>query len=297
MDKIFAVVVNWNQKEATKKCLESLGKSELPINIIVVDNASEDGSIVYLKTFFDQFKNILFLEVKENLGFAAGANLGVKKALKEGASLVFILNNDTIFKKNFLKPLINEFENDSGVGIVSPQINYLEDKNKIWYRGGKIDFLTLKIIHNYFGKENNASLAPFKTDFASGCAMMVKKDVFGKIGFFKERYFMFFEDADFSLRAGKAGFKIKVVPASKIYHAESMSIKNSPQKVYYLVRNGLFFGRENYPFYFLPWLYFYLFIRVLNNVLKRFFKPRNEELKAVFEGLTDFIKGNFGEKG
>lgn len=296
MGKVFAVIVNWNQKEKTEKCLDSLIKTSPLISIIAVDNGSADNSYEYLKEVFQNNPNINFIKSEKNLGFGGGANLGIKKAFLKGADFILILNNDTIFEQNFLEPLLNEFKKDEKLGIMSPQINYLTPKNKIWYLGGKIDFLRIKTIHNCLNQEeNNCPQKSFETDFASGCAMMIKKDVFEKIGFFKEYYFMFWEDTDFSFRAKKAGFRIKVAPASKIYHSESSSIKKSPLKIYYLVRNGLIFAKENYPVYLLAWLYFYFLLRIFTNFIKRIFDKNDENLKAVFLGLKDFIKGKTGK--
>lgn len=290
MDKVFAVIVNYNQTETTKKCVESLLKEAPEINIFIVDNGSTNDSFIFLKEF-SNIHNIEILRSEKNLGFGAGANIGVKEALLRGADFILILNNDIIFEHNFLEPLLKEIKKGEKIGIVCPKIVFLNNGNKIWYLGGKIDFLQLKVLHNFENKKN-----PFETDFASGCAMMVKKEVFERIGFFKEKYFMFFEDADFSFLAKKAGFKIITVPASKIYHKESLTIRKSPLKTYYLVRNGLLFGRENYPPFLMPWLYYNFFIRSVFNFGKSLFNPQSEEIKAVSEGLNDFIKKRWGQK-
>lgn len=292
MAKVFAVVVNWNQKEATEKCVKSLLKNAPKISVVIIDNGSTDNSFSYLQENLAVPEKIFLIKSKENLGFAGGVNLGVKFALKKNASFVLILNNDVIFGPDFLKPLIKEFKKDDKLGVISPVIYYFPQKNKIWYAGGEIDFLQLKVRHlNFIKKETT-----YKTGFASGCVMLVKKQVFQKVGFLKEKYFMFFEDADFSVRVKKTNFKIKVAPSSKVYHAESTSIRESPLKAYYLVRNGLIFGKENYSICALSWLYIFFFLRLFYNFIKRLFRPQNEALKAVFEGLIDFIKGKEGKK-
>ncbi len=296
MSNVFAVVVNWNQKEVTKKCVDSLLRVAPFVNVVVVDNDSFDNSFSYLKEVYKNSEKVLLVKTRKNLGFGGGANRGIKIALKKGADFVLILNNDTLAAPDFIEPLLNEFKKDDKTGIVSPKICYLTDKNKIWYLGGSLNLLGLKILHNHINKKDKLlSKKSFETDFASGCAMMVKKRVFKKIGLFKEKYFMFWEDADFSFRTRRKGFKIKVAPRSKIFHTESKSISNSFQKIYYLTRNGLIFARENYPVFLKPWLYIYFVLRFINNALKRIIKPQDKKLKAVSRGLNDFIKHKSGE--
>jgi len=204
-------VLNYNGKEVIKNCLNSLFKMNYPnFEVIVVDNNSSDGSLELAKA---NFPRAVFIKNEENLGFSAGNNMGIRYALEHLAEYVLLLNNDTEVEYDFLRKIIGTFATDKKIGIVSPVIMAGNSK-KIWFAGGKINWLTMKTKH-----ENNIENRDFyDTDFISGCAMLVRAEVFGKIGLLDEDYFLYWEDADFSVRAKKAGFRRIIAARSQIKH-------------------------------------------------------------------------------
>ena len=121
--------------------------------------------------------------------------------------------------------------------------------------------------------------------------MMVKADVFRKIGLLDEDYFLYWEDADFSLKSRRAGFRNLIVTASWIYHFEK-SEKNQSEKVYWLVISGLIFFRKNTPFILRPWIKFYLLMRKTKNLLDIIFK-RNLLAPSVRRAYRDFKHAKF----
>jgi GT2 family glycosyltransferase len=254
--KVFVIVLNYNGGKTIKPCLESVFGSDYPnFEAIVVDNASRDGSFELAKKFFSKANFILN---GENLGFAAGNNVAIRFALEKFADYIFLLNSDAQVGKNTISRLVAEAEKNEKAGVISPVI-YCPG-GKIWHAGGRISWFKMRTVHEFEIKSN----IPYETEFSSGCAMLVKKDVFRKIGLLSEKYFLYYEDADFCLRARKKRFQCLVVPGAEVFHWEK-SQENQRSKTYWLVLSGLIFFKKNTPVIFRPWVSFYLILRKIKN--------------------------------
>lgn len=258
MKKISIVVVNWNGKNDSIALLNSLSTIEhqgFNLEIIVVDNHSTDGSQNELMSCFPSVKILLN---SENLGFAQGNNLGIILALKNNSDYVLLLNNDTLTDKNFLQYLFETAEKDLSLGLISPKIYFAEnyeyhkdryksgEKGKvIWYAGGIIDWKNIICSHRGVDLVDQKQYEQAElTDFSTGCAMLIKKELIEKIGLLDKKYYMYFEDVDYSVRAKKAGFRILYQSKSFIWHKNASS-SGKPGSVfhnYYLARNRLYFG-------------------------------------------------------
>ena len=265
--------------------------------VVVVDNASVDKFVANKK-----YKNfdLEILRSEENLGFTGGQNLGIKHALKEGADYIVILNNDVIVDEGLIGQLLTAFKQD--VGIVAPKIYFAKgyefhkdrykDNEKgrvIWYAGGVIDW------KNVLGKHrgvDEVDLGQFEEvyepDTATGCCMMVRKEVFEKTGFLDDKYFLYYEDADFSLRVKRNGFKIVYQPKAMLWHKNAASAggSGSPLQDYYITRNRLVFG------------YKYASLRIkialFREGLRLMFLGRKWQKKGVFDYFTKNLgKGSY----
>lgn len=296
MDKLKAaiVVVNYNGLENTLDCLESLRQIEVGrnlIEIIVVENGSTDGSGEALSNLKDIHLVVSF----ENLGFAGGANLGISFALKRNADYIIILNNDTVVDKLALLKLLAATK----IGdIVSPKIyfaagfefhkeRYKKDQRGkvIWYAGGKIDWDNIIGVH--LGVDE-VDIGQFnrrrRIDLATGACMLVKRQVFEKIGLFDQKYFLYLEDMDFATRAAKANFKIIYQPQARIWHKNAGSVGGSGSKIqdYYITRNRLLFAAK------------YAKIRTKFALLKQIIASCGDLTKR--QALLDFLTLRFGKK-
>lgn len=245
---VYIVLVNWNGLEDTLECLRSLNEiSYKNYKIVVVDNGSNNNQADVIKK---KFPYIELIKNKRNEGFVVANNQGIKLALKNGADYILLLNNDTIVNRNFLDVLIEYAEQNRDVGILSPKIVYY-NSNIIWSMGGKISYLTGILIMIGKGKDAEKYSGIIKPDFVAGCAMLIKRGVINKIGLLDPFYFAYSEDSDYCFRAKKAGYKIKVVPESMIWHKKSASagIRGSnrvtPTQAYLRAKNGIIFGRKN----------------------------------------------------
>lgn len=223
MDHISIIIVHYNTPQETKDCLKSLQDIKtqgFEHSVIVVDNGSKKPlklSQSYLG------KNTEIIRSESNLGFTGGNNLGMSYAIKNYQSdYLLMLNSDTVVDSDFLQVLYETLKNDSKAGIVAPMIYFYkgaeffpksyrrDQKGKvIWYAGGSIDWLNITAFHRGVDELDRGQFDQQKTsDFATGCTLLVKREVIERAGILDKKFFLYFEDVDFCLRAKKAGFSI-----------------------------------------------------------------------------------------
>lgn len=243
--KVSIIILNWNGREDTIECLESLKGINYPnYEVILVDNGSTDKSP---KIFKEQYTNILLIENKTNLGFAEGNNVGIKKAICRNADYILLLNNDTIVDPYFLNELIEVAESDFEVGIVGPTVYNYGQNNIIQSLGGKILWNKGKTVHIAGNKvEKNDLNGISEVDYICGCAILAKSEVFEKIGYLNKHFFAYWEETDWCVRAKKASYQILHVPTSKIWHkGGATSGKISGFFEYHMTRNMFWFMRKH----------------------------------------------------
>jgi hypothetical protein len=259
MKKIAIVVLNWKQAKLTIETVDSMLKikhKDFTYPILIIDNNSPDDSVSQFKQKYSKNKLISIYKTKENLGYAGGNNFGIKKALNK-FDYILVANNDILVDPNFLTKLFKETIKNPNT-ILSPKIYFApgfeywkdkyteEEKGKvIWAMGGKIDWNNVygsnigidEVDHGQYDKDQP------NIDFLSGCCFLVSTTILKKIGLFDEKYFLYLEDADLTIRAKKAGFELKVIPDSIIWHLNSgSSSPNSSLQDYFITRNRLNFG-------------------------------------------------------
>jgi GT2 family glycosyltransferase len=257
LPKVFIIILNYNGLDCIKTTLVSVLRLDyLNFEIVLVDNNSQDGSFELVRR---EFPKVTSIKNSENLGFSAGNNIGIEYALERGADYIFLLNYDTKVEKSSLSYLVEEMEKDKKTGIASPMI-FEGDTSNVWFSGGKIDWLKMKSEQIKNKKTKNY----YNSDYLSGCAMLIRAEVFRKIGLFDEKFFLYWEDTDFSVRAKKAGYKLAVYPQSRICHFEK-SQEKMERKIYWLVLSGLIFFKKNYSFFYRPWFSFYVLLRKIKN--------------------------------
>ena len=258
---VVIVLVNWNGHKDTVECLTSLAKckkKDVPFTPIVVDNASQPQSVRYIKKHHPW---VTVLVQKENLGFAAGVNVGIRYALRSHAQYVWLLNNDTILDSDALT-LSSAFSN-AKVGGATSKIYFFKGReyhyqrysenergNVIWYAGGVIDWQTMIASHRGVDEVDRGQYDRVEpTEFITGCSFMIRTDIVDKIGFFDEKYFLYLEDLDFSLRMKRAGYTLLYVPSSRLWHKNAGSTQGAGSKLheYYMTRNRLYLGMKYAP--------------------------------------------------
>jgi len=259
--QVAIVILHFVNQKLTDQCLESVGKLNrkgFELQTIVVNNNPQEN----LKDLEKKFGDFIFIETGKNLGFAGGNNLGIKQALGGKADWTFIVNNDTILDKDLIVQLTKVGESGEKIGVLGPKIYFApgyefhkerykpnERGKVIWFAGGLIDWQNILASHRGVDEVDKGQYEEqIETDFISGCAMMVKKEVFEKIGFLDEKYFLYLEDNDFCQRAKRAGFNLVYAPKARLWHANAgSSAVGGPLQDYYITRNRMLFGLRYAP--------------------------------------------------
>lgn len=245
------VLVNYKVATDTIVCINSIQKCKDAPHIIVVDNGSPQPVIDELRA---AFPDLDLIAVGENVGFSIGNNLGIKKALKMGAEVVYLLNNDTEVDPNLF---FRAYRYVAGKNrIAGGKIYYAkgyefhdEQKGKgniLWYAGGFFDWSI--VISRHFGVDEedmgqHDKILP--VDFITGCFIAVPRQIFKKIGFLDESFFLYLEDTEFCLHAAKMGVEVMYNPTLIVHHRNSSStVAGSPLVDYYITRNRFFIAKR-----------------------------------------------------
>jgi len=259
----------------------------------VVDN-SEDVSA--LGGLLSEFKNVEYIPVLKNVGFAAGCNVGIKKFYDSDADMVLLLNNDTIVKDDFLEKLINGMALNNA-DVATGKIYYYSAKNVIWGAGGKMDWKRgMGVFYGNNATDNSQFDMCRLVDFISGCMMLISRTAIDKAGMLNDKFFMYCEDVDFSIRAKKAGLKLIYVPDSVIWHkVGAKKITANPFFIYYFVRNSFFIIKQ----YGNLWQKTcYCLYSPIYYLVKIVLSPKGylNNFKAFFVAIWDGIISNDGRK-
>lgn len=245
---VIAVVLNWSAYEETANCVRSLKTASYRnLNIILVDNASPDGSGMKLQEAFAEFK---FLAQKTNGGYAAGNNAGIRMALEHGADYVLILNNDVVVERCFLEPMIALLRSEDNIGVVTCTIRYLNEPQHVYYAAGRFSkWLCTGLNHRRASASNFVrSGLSLDVNFINGSLMLVKREVFEQVGLLEEKFFMYFEDLEFSRRVNQS-YRLVYTPQSVVYHKSGAGrgwSSYSEAYLYYHTRNRfLVFSKES----------------------------------------------------
>lgn len=304
--KVSIIILNWNRKEDTLACMRSLKVSsvkDFEMKVVVVDNGSTDGSQLAIAKFIEQTKATnkrkwKLIELEKNFGFVEGNNIGSRYAFDTGADYVILLNDDTIVEKNCISKLIKFANKRKDAGLISPKIYFAEgfefhkDRYKkedlgkvIWYAGGDIDWNNIYGSNHGVDEVDKGQHDKIKEiDFATGCCLLIKKEVVDKIGLLDKKYFAYYEDSDYSQKARRAGWKVLYYPAAYLWHkvAQSSGI-GSGLNDYFTTRNRLLFGIRHASF------------RTKLALIRESFRLLLIGRKWQKVGIRDFYLGRFGK--
>ena len=234
------IVLTWNGLDDTRELLEGLAVDRSGFTVVVVDNGSQDGT---QEVVVRDFPWVHFLQTGANLGYAGGNNAGLDYALRQGASVLGVLNNDTVVTGEALRSLGAHVQAHPG-DVVSPDIRYEPDVGESWFRGGRVDARSAWP-HHLTG-ETQARLpkdVPYVSEILTGCCLVTTRQVWKVVGLFDERFFLIFEDSDWSRRAARHA-RLVVLPTVRIRHKVSRSFAGEAGTLatYYHLRNALLFA-------------------------------------------------------
>lgn len=340
------IVLNWNGWQDAVECLESLQHLDYPhYQVILVDNGSNDDSVAKIEewcngkiavntaliTFSPELKPIEYIELDrlstekdinlytdlqmanyppergliiikagENKGLTVGYNIGIRYALKRGYKYIWLLNNDVVVNRESLIEMVKLAEADAKVGMVGSKFYDYEKPDVVQWLGSN------KVIWPH--RDRTAPLKKEYIEFKwlSTSSLLVKEEVIKQIGLLDEQYFYYCEDKDWSIKAGKKGWKLCCALKSKVWHKHGASTKSKRINKYFLgrkvtripwegfcmpayydSRNSLYLVKRNYPQYLMPYLTYVTLNRIIQIMLYDDHKIARSRiiLRSIWDGL------------
>lgn len=300
MAKVGLVTITYNSGDVLPQFLDCVWKqSHEKLLLYVVDNASSDSTLSILDNSSDSRLHVI--KNDKNFGVAKANNQGIKKAISDGCNQLLIINNDVEFEVTLIEKLLNA-QKESNCSLVSPKMMYFDDSKHIWYAGSWFNkgkgYLPL---HRGMRELDNGQYDKIiEVEYAPTCCLLAKKEVFVDVGFMNEKYFVYFDDTDFSYRVWKDGrHKMYYYPYVDFFHKVG-SLTKSFNKEDEMVYRGDFFIKQNtrnhvfflkqvggvFSYVFIFWLFFKNNIRfVTNSRIRKNAATWRLINKSYFEGL------------
>lgn len=226
MTPVAVIIVTYREREVTAACARSvLASSGAAVAPLVVDNASRDGSAEWLRA---ALPGVEVVESPRNGGYTGGNNIGLRAAAARGAEFALVLNNDTVVAPDCVAQLLAEAARWPDAAFVSPRVFYADPPDLLWFGGSRYSPWTGRAVH--LGRKRTAAAglrAACDIPFASGCAVLVRLSALDRIGPLDEALFGYAEDLDWSLRASRAGYRIRYAPDAVLWHLEGAGYARS----------------------------------------------------------------------
>lgn len=315
--KIAIIILNWNGLKDTIACIDSVSALDYPnFEIILVDNGSIDDTV---RIIGERNPQVHCIALPRNLGFAGGNNVGIEYALKNGCELIVLLNNDTIIAPDLLHRFVEGFTKEPQAGILGARIYLFDAKDTLDHLGG-IWMKKEAKMHLVGLREKDTLPLPealIPLDYVCGACMIIKRSVFEAIGLLEPRYFLYWEENDFCLRAKRAGFLCFSSPHAHIWHKVSASIVGGrPHAIYFVWRGRLLWIERNYRSWersgiycrvILPAFFKLVKLKLLKSMqlcLYRLFRPHTDHsgrekkllnYSAALAGIRDYMLRRFDQ--
>ncbi len=291
---VITIILNTNRRDDTLACLDSLLKNSYENHkVIVLDNASTDGSVEAIQT---AFPGVEILSLTENKGYAGNNNVGIEAALDQQADWVFVLNEDTILDPGCITKLVEIGENNSEIGILGPMVYHYDEPEVIQSAGGHFSRY-LQASHIAQNEPDQGQFSKSRqVNWISGCAILVRREVIEQLGMLDERFFIYFEETEWCLRTSRGGWKIVHVPSAKIWHkGVQRNYSPKPSVTYYFTRNRfLMLSKHHAPL--LTWGV--AWVQTLRTLTSWSLKPKwrsmREHRNAMWRGVVDFLRRRWG---
>jgi GT2 family glycosyltransferase len=290
--KVSVLVLNYIHWTDTVACVRSLQQCTYKnYSIVILDNASPNDSEVQLQKIFP---DLTFLQTQENLGYTGGINYGIKKILEGNTEYILVINPDTTVARDLIDRLVAGMIRNPTAAIASGTIFYSDNSNRVWYAGGRL--LPWKGYAEHFTALENGDDSGFTTfkqvTFVTGCLMLMRVKDLKTVGFLDERFFMYLDDVEYSVRVQRLGFDLIYVPEAKIYH-RIVCQDEAIYKLYYAVRNQFLLIKTSFTGVsgWIGLLYFSLSLTI--KMLTWWFN-NTEKFQVSRMGIEDYFAGRFG---
>ena len=286
MSNLTVIIPNFNGKHFLKECFDSLKNQNYSFEVVIIDNASTDGSADYIVNKYPEFH---LIRNKKNMGFAAAVNQGIKSS---NTDYVFLMNNDVVLEINCISNLIQCIQNDSKCFAASSKMIQYQNRNLLDDAGDEYTILgyTKKV-----GNNKSSDLYQNEREIFSACAgaAIYRRNIFEVIGYFDENFFAYMEDVDISYRAKIYGYKCIYCPKAIVYHVGSATSgsKYNTFKIRLAARNNVYVPYKNMPW---PQLALNSIFLILGFMIKYLFFLKNghgnDYIKGLKEGLNSLNK-------
>ncbi len=281
---ISVLVINYKTSHLVQRLIDSISEN-IDVSILIVDNASTDKTYQELELIND--KRLHLLRSEKNLGFTGGINFGLKHLIKNMPYIkyFFLLNPDALSSPNIIKSFYKIIQSEKNVAAVSPRILFPD--GNLWYSGATLNINKGKVYNNPKNAEKSKE-EYYDVDVFSGCAVLFDLKKVTKAGMFNEDLFMYYDEADLSIRLKEKGYRILYTPALTIFHDVSYTTKNITHlKTYYMTRNKFIVFNKRMSLYNKVYFMFYEFLYHIKN-------RRGKNAIYHLKGFYDFVKGKRG---
>lgn len=295
---VAVIILNLNGSDVLADCLASLRESRFKDFVtIVVDNGSTDNSGEIVRHTFPE---VVLIENSTNLGFTGGNNIGMQRALELGAGALLLLNNDTVLQPDCLGAMMEVLGADAATGAVTPKILFHSHPGHIWCAGG--DYSLWKGMARHRGLRQKAENPRYQVQedvtFVTGCALCVKREVVDKIGVLDDDLFIYNEDVDYSVRIRAAGYRIRYVPESVLWHREGWDSRRTTgqrRRLHLYTRNILHVHRKHRRWYhLLTFLPFFTWRWVGLAGGYALVRRDWDTARGIFDGIRAYLRGETG---
>jgi GT2 family glycosyltransferase len=292
---VAAVVVNWNNYDDTRACLESLQSLTPGVKrTVVVDNGSTDGSGDRIA---EEFPDVEVCFTGENLGFGGGMNAGIDRATADDIEYLWLLNNDILFReKGVLSDLCSVLDGKPGVAGVSPLIREYPETDDVWFWRGFIDWDSAYAAHDPPGAFEKETDRLVSNDYITCCAFLVRAPLVKRIGGPPTEYFLYYEDVDFCARLREEDYRLLTVTDTVVHHRVSASTGSvkGPVPAYYLARNRIRFARK-FDDRVGDMFYLWYALWGLTSIKWYFTSREYKSIVALLRGAVDGLRGHTGK--
>ena len=241
-NKVLLVILIYNGADYIRDCFSSLKNISYPkesLKILAIDNASTDNSVELIR---NNWPDVEVIESKDNIGFAAGNNIGMQYAIDNNFDYVYLLNQDTVVQPDFLQKAVGLAETEKKIGVVQSKLLLHSDKSKINSIGNEIHYLGFAYAGGH--QSPDKPMEPREITYSSGGASLFSVKALKEVGLFNKEFFMYHEDTDLGWRLWLSGYKVMIAPNSVVYHKYEFS--RSIKKFYFMERNRRLVMFQNY---------------------------------------------------
>lgn len=295
--KVSIIILHFNNISCLLECISSLNKINYPnFDIFVVHNGPKCNALPEAIAQLSQHISEI-IDTGDNIGFSGGNNVGIRQALNKGADYIFLLNDDTEVSKDFLSLLVEIAEMREYAAMFGPRIFFFDHLDRIWFDGAKFDPETCMLTTPGSDRlEDGMDSEPMESDYITGCALLINRRTVERIGLLDERFFLYWEDVDWGLRAQKAGLKNIILPHSHVWHKVSTSMggMDSPLRIYHKTRSHLLLARLHAPMT-LNGLHMHFFRDIAWLLIKSAGPYRIRKARSYIAAIRDYHLGRTGK--